>query len=179
MDRVTGSALVLAALLSCGGAAAAAAQPEAAPATQPFRRNWSPPAYKVKGQVLVDAVMAQHPELLGLTIHAIPPGGKEFTMFAASYHDRIGKASGPDDAMVTTLGRIMVETRYKPTDKKAVVLLPLEDAAGEDVATVVFGFHDDIGSTKTAAYYVSAALQMRDALRPQIASHDDLFAKAN
>lgn len=177
MKRLISCLFAATAILAASATTAAEAQ--TAPAPAPFKRNWTAPAYKMKSQVLADAVMAQHPELIGVTFHGIPPGGNEFTMFAGSYHDRIGKVSGPDDVLATTLGRIMIETRTKPADKKAVVLIPLQDAAGNDVATAVFGFRDEVGSLKAAGFYIAAAIQLRDALRPRIASHDDLFAPAN
>jgi len=181
MKQMMPSRLIAIAAVAIGLATAADAQTSPASAPAPFKRNWSPPAFKIKGQVLADAIMAQHAELIGVTFHAIPPGMSEFTMFAGSYHDRIGKVSGPDDAMAMTLGRIMIETRYKATDnpRKVVVLVPLQDAAGDDVGTVVFGFRDDVGNVKAAGFYISAAIQMRDALRAQIASHDDLFHGAD
>lgn len=176
LARVTSIAVLVAAAPVVADAA-----PASAVTAAPFKRNWSPPSYRIKAQVLVDTLLAEHPELIGVTFHGRPEGMTDFTMFAATYHDRIGKVSGPDDALTLTLGRIMVETRYKPTDdpRKVVVLIPLEDKDGNDIATAVFGFRDEVGNVKAASYYVSAAIQLRDSLRPKIASHDDLFAKVN
>jgi hypothetical protein len=166
------------ALLFASTAPAGAQDAAPPPAAAPFKRNWTAPAYRIKAQVLVDAVMAEHPELLGLTLHGVPPGMSDYTMFAASYHDRIGKVSGPDDVMAATIGRIMIETSYKPGDNKAVVLVPLADASGRVVATAVFGFHDKAWDIKSAPYYAGAAMALANGLSRRIASHDDLFAKA-
>jgi hypothetical protein len=169
---------VVAALLASATSAHAQGAAPAQPAPAPFKRNWAPPAYRIKAQVLVDAMMAEHPELLGLTLHGAPPGMTDYTMFAASYHDRIGKVSGPDDVMASAIGRIMIETSYKPGDNKAVVLVPLKDAAGRVVATAVFGFHDNNWDSKSAPYYAGAAMSLAEGLSRHIASHDDLFARA-
>lgn len=161
--------------------AAAQTVPAAAPSPAPFKKNWTAPAYKMRGQALVDAMMAKHPELLNMTFHGVPPGGTEYTMFAGSFPDRIGKVSGPDDIMVHQMSRIMIETRYKPTDnpRKFVVLVPLRDIAGSDVATAVFAFRDAVMNEKSSAYYVSLAIQLRDEMAQQITSYGGLFAKTN
>ena len=57
---------VAAVLGACVAAEAWAAEPAAAMTA--IKKNWTPPAHKMLSQVLVDDVMARHPELLSLTL---------------------------------------------------------------------------------------------------------------
>ena len=67
----------------------------AAGSTWAAAKNWTPPAHKMYAQVLSDQIMAEHPELISVTFHGVPPGlSKVYTMFAGSFPDRLGNAGG-------------------------------------------------------------------------------------
>ncbi len=146
------------------------------------KKNWTPPAYSIYAQTLADETMKAHPELLSVTLHGVPPGMKDtYTMFAGSYHDRIGNADDPDDIDVQTKGITIVDPRWhRPNDtvKKFVVQLPLRNAAGENIGLVVYAFKDPSPSTADERAMYGSALDMRDALEPKIPSYDALFRKA-
>ena len=146
------------------------------------QKNWKPPAYTIYAQTLADEAMKAHPELLSITLHGVPPGMKDtYTMFAGSYHDRVGNADDPDDIDVQTKGITIVDPRWhRPKDavKKFVVQMPLRNAAGENIGLVVYAFKDPSPSAADERAMYSAALDMRDALEAKIPSYDALFKKA-
>lgn len=144
------------------------------------KKNWTPPPYKIYAQTLADQTMAQHPELLSVTFHGIPPGMHDvYTMFAGSYHERIGNADDPDDIYVQQRGSTIVDPRWHKKDavKKFVVQMPLRDKAGEDIGMVVYAFKDPNPGPGDERKYYTAALNMRDALEPKIPSYTALFAQ--
>jgi hypothetical protein len=158
-----------------------AAQDAPAPAAvEKKAKNWTPPAYKIYAQTLSDQIMAAHPELLSITFHGIPPGGKDnYTMFAGSYPERIGNPDDPDDIDVMKLGITIVDPRWhrtKDTVKKFVMMMPMRDAAGENVGLLVAAYKLDPG--KTEKDYFLAGTALRDSLQKQIPSYAGLFEKA-
>lgn len=162
-------------------AAVPATHAEAAPPPPaPMVKNWAAPAYKIKAQALIEAFMARHPEVQNTTFHGVPPGKTQYTMFAGTFPDRVGNASAPHDIVVLTDRLISLETRFAPTDnpRKAVAMIPLRDNSGKDIATAVFAFSDVRNDEKASAYYISAAIELRDELMKDIRSYDDLFAPA-
>lgn len=144
-------------------------------------KNWTPPAYKTYAQSLADTTMAQHPELLSVTFHGVPPGlDKVYTMFAGSYPDRVGNPDDPDDIDVITKGITILDPRWRrphDTTKKFVVQEPLRDAAGENVGLIVYAFKTE-GQTKSELDYARQAMAMRDALAARIPNYPALFAPA-
>ena len=146
-------------------------------------KNWTPPANTIYAQALVNATMADHPELLSVTLHGTPPGvaAGTYTMFAGSYHDRIGNADDPDDIDVSVKGITIVDPRWHRTNdtvKKFVVLEPLRDAAGENVGLVVYAFKNDAPGRNDERKYTLAAMDLRDALATRIPSYEALFAES-
>ncbi|TLY60660.1 MAG: hypothetical protein E6K52_09890 [Gammaproteobacteria bacterium] len=105
-------------------------------------------------QTLSDQIVAQHPELLSVTFHGVPPGmSKVYTMFAGSYPDRIGNPDDPDDVMVSELG-------------------------GENVGLLVLAYKNPAGGGKTDQDFFLAASALRDDLQKQIPNYAALFAAA-
>lgn len=145
-------------------------------------RNWAPPKEKIVGQVLADEIAAKHPELLSMTFHGVPPGmSKVYTMFAGTYHDRIGNADDPDDIDVIVKGITSVDPRWhrtKDTAKKFVVQIPMRDAKGENVGLVVYAFKNDSPPPDPELTYYKRALDLRNDLEKQIPSYDGLFQPA-
>src|SRR5438034_10734007 len=106
-------------------------------------KNWTAQSHKIYAQSLSDQIMAAHPELISVTFHGVPPGlDKVYTMFAGSFPDRIGNVDDPDDVDVITKGITIVDPRWHRNDpqRKFVVLLPLRDAAGDNVGLLVLAY---------------------------------------
>jgi hypothetical protein len=148
-------------------------------------KNWTPPAHKIYGQQLSDDTMARHPELLSITLHGTPPGAKEvYTMFAGSYPERVGNADDPDDIDVIKKGITIVDPRWNRTKddpKKVVILMPMRNAAGENIGLVVYAFKNPPANPNTSAHeldYLKKATVLRDELQTKIASYNGLFDPA-
>src|SRR6266849_3982505 len=139
MKLALANVLTVSLALSCPLGASAAEKASAVPAQK--LKNWTAPATKIRAQALSDAIMAAHPELISVTFHGVPPGlDKVYTMFAGSYLDRIGNPDDPDDIDVITKGITIVDPRWhrvNDTVKKFVMMLPLRDAANENVGLLV------------------------------------------
>jgi hypothetical protein len=155
------------------GAGAAAAQ---------SKKNWTPPAHKLYGQQLCDEVMGKHPELLSITLHGVPPGlEKVYTMFAGSFPERVGNADDPDDIDVIVKGITILDPRWRRTNdnpKKFVVLMPMRDAAGENVGLVVYAFKEPASNPNASAVekdYFAKAATLRDELAKKTPSYRQLF----
>ena len=145
-------------------------------------KNWTPPATKIYAQALSDQIMAQHPELLSVTFHGVPPNmTKVYTMFAGSFPERIGNPDDPDDIDVSTKGITIVDPRWHRTNdaqKKFVVLLPLRDASAQNIGLIVYAFKNDTPSANDERKYYMAALSMRDDLEKKIPTYAALFEPA-
>ena len=144
-------------------------------------KNWTPPAYKLQAQTLSEQIMAQHPELLSVTFHGVPPGlSKVYTMFAGSYPDRLGNADDPDDVMIIETGITILDPRWhrtKDAKKKFVMMLPLRDAARENIGLLVLAYNNETGGKTDGDFFV-AATRLRDELQAQIPSYAGLFQPA-
>ncbi len=143
------------------------------------KKNWTAPAQKIYGQKLVDEDMKKHPELLSITLHGVPPGEKEvYTMFAGSFADRIGNPDDPDDIDVIKKGITILDPRWKrtkDTDKKFVVLMPMQDAKGENVGLVVYAFKNPPKMFGMEEHYLKESMKLRHDLSKRIPSYDKLF----
>ena len=148
-------------------------------------KNWTPPAQKIYAQVISDQIMAEHPELLSVTFHGVPPGTTGvYTMFAGSYPERIGNPDDPDDIDVITKGITIIDPRWHRTHdvkKKFVVQLPLRDAAGENVGLLVLAYKNDKnpgnnGELEEAFFH--KAVVIRDGLQEEIPNYAALFKPA-
>ena len=99
--------------------------------------------------------MAAHPELLSITLHGLPPGLENvYTMFAGSFPERIGNPDDPDDIDVIKKGITIVDPRWnrtKDNPKKFVVLMPMRDAAGQNIGLVVYAFKNPPADANTSA----------------------------
>lgn len=145
-------------------------------------KNWTPPAHKIYAQVLSDQIMAEHPELISVTFHGVPPGmDKVYTMFAGSFPERIGNPDDDDDIEVITKGVTIVDPRWnrtKDTVKKFVMMLPLRDAAGGHVGLLVLAYKNPMGLGKSETDFFVASSALRDKLQKQIPNYADLFKPA-
>jgi hypothetical protein len=145
-------------------------------------KNWTPPSHKIYAQQLAEETMKAHPELLSVTLHGVPPGMNDaYTMFAGSYLDRIGNADDPDDIDVSKKGITIVDPRWHRTQDPApkfVVLMPLRNAAHENIGLVVYAFKVPVESNAGERKFYLEALDLRDALAKRIPSYAALFASA-
>jgi hypothetical protein len=167
----TFTAIVLTSIVAFGASKAGAAE-----------KNWTAPPAKIYAQALSDQIMKEHPELLSVTFHGVPPNmTKVYTMFAGSFPERIGNPDDPDDIDVSTKGITIVDPRWHRTNdpqKKFVVLLPLRDAKSENIGLIVYAFKNDTPSSNDERKYYVAALNMRDDLQKKIPSYAALFQPA-
>ncbi|TLZ23258.1 MAG: hypothetical protein E6K34_00395 [Gammaproteobacteria bacterium] len=158
-----------------GASRALAAAPE-------HPKNWTPPPAKIYAQQLADEIMVKHPELISVTFHGVPPGQTEtYTMFAGSFPERIGNADDPDDIDISKKGITILDPRWhRPSDpvKKFVMMLPLRDAAGENVGELVLAYRNPANSGKTEKDFFLAASRLRDGLMKRIVSYAALFETA-
>nr|WP_295661975.1 hypothetical protein [Polymorphobacter sp.] len=153
-----------------------------ASATAEGAKNWTPPKFTTYAQTLADATMRDHPELLSMTFHGVPPGmDKVYTMFAGSYPDRVGNPDDPDDVDVIVKGITVVDPRWhrtKDVAPKFVVQLPLRDVTGQNVGLIVYAFRVPVESNAGERDYYIKALDLRDALAKRIPSYAALFDRA-
>ena len=167
--KTAGALLVGAALVSGAGTALA-------------EKNWAAPGQKIHAQKLVDETMKKHPELLSVTLHGVPPGQTNvYTMFAGSYPDRIGNADDPDDIDVQKKGITILDPRWKRVndkDKKFVVLMPMQDKAGENVGLVVYAFKNPPKPAGLEERYLKESTKLRNELAKKIPSYNALFEPA-
>jgi hypothetical protein len=148
-------------------------------------KNWKAPAYKTYAQKLSDETMAKNPDLISVTLHGVPPGLNDvYTMFAGSFPDRVGNADDPDDIDVIKKGITIIDPRWKRTNdnpKKFVVLMPMRDAAGQNIGLVVYAFKEPVTNPHTSATekdYFAKSAALRDELAKKIPSYKALFDQA-
>ncbi len=146
------------------------------------KKNWTPPPYKIYAQTLCDQIMAQHPELISVTIHAVPAGTPEvYTMIAGSFPERIGNPDDDDDVMIIKLGITIVDSRWHRTKdvvKKFVMMMPLRDSAGELCGSIILAYKNDGANAKGERGFFTMASDLRDGLQKQIPGYAALFGKA-
>lgn len=142
-------------------------------------KNWTPPGYKIYGQVLSDDSMRANPDLLSITLHGVPPGlSGVYTMFAGSFPERIGNADDPDDIDVIRKGITIVDPRWNRENDavpKFVVLAPMRNANGDNIGLVVYAFKVAERSNRHERLLYARALKLRDELARRIPSYDALF----
>jgi hypothetical protein len=145
----------------------------AEPATNPA---WGKAAdNKIVAQQLVNQLIAAHPELVVVGIHAPRPGETEGRMIATNL-DRIGKEDDEDDKAVATEGRTILEQNLKEP-RKFEVLLPLKDATGKTIGALGLVFDKTVAGDSHLQLFANA-LAMRDALARKIPTAAAMFAPA-
>ncbi len=154
-----------------------------APSTPDTPKNWMAPDYRIFAQQLVDELMAGHPEIMSITIHATPPGMDEtvFSMVAGSFPDRIGNQSSPGDVISIVKGVTQVESKWgSPNWKKKVsIVLPLKDSQGNYLrAAMVVAFTTSEDDPRMDTDFMAPGVAIRDGLNSRIAGFDSLFEPA-
>ena len=74
-------------------------------------------------QEIVDRAAARHPDLVRLTLHAVPEGKKECTQVASTMPERRGKPSDPEDLEAMRTGRQIVLSEPGAVDVTVPILL--------------------------------------------------------
>lgn len=165
--------MVASATIVCTAQSALSAEPQKA-------KNWTPPSTKIYAQTLSEQIMANHPELISITFHGVPPGAAAgtYTMFAGSYLDRIGNPDDPDDIDIITKGITIVDPRWHRTNdqvKKFVMMMPLRDVNGENIGLLVAAYKNDGNYAKGEKDFFLAGTALRDSVQKQIPSFSALF----
>ncbi len=161
--------------------ASAAEEIPRAPSTPNTPKNWVGPGKRIHAQVLVDEIIAKHPELVSITIHAIPPGGTEYTMIAGTFPDRIGNESSPGDVITAKKGVTQVESKWGTENwgHKVSIVAPLKNAKGEYLpAALILAFKTTPDSTKKDTDFMEPGVKIRDTLNSRIATTASLFDAA-
>ena len=128
----------------------------------------------IYAQKLVNEIMAKHPELAVIGMHAPAPGKKESTMIASNL-DRIGKADDEDDLAVANEHKTILAPNMKDPAKFEVAV-PLMNASGKVIGSISAVFKYKAGDDELKMH--AAALAIRDALAKRIPSAGALFEKA-
>ena len=85
-----------------------------------------------EAQNVIDGVAAKHPDLVRLTLHAVPSDGTECTQLASTVKKRRGKPSDPEDLQAMKTGREVVLEEEGALD----VTVPIRMQMGKATAVV-------------------------------------------
>lgn len=153
-------------ILACGVALAALAAPAAAQTSAPAAIAAKGPIY---AQHLVDLIVARHPNVVVLAIHATPEGTTQ-NVIVASNIGRIGKVADPDDMRVIKTLKPNLAVNAK--GDRYEVELPLYDASHRLLGALgtVFAYHPGADT----AVMQAEATQIRDYLSRRISHAKNL-----
>jgi len=99
-----------------------------------------------EAQRLVEQVVANHPMLVRLTIHAVPTGQTESRIIACNISEKIGQISDPEDLSAMATGLAVVLREGNNLD----VTMPIPDKTGKIVAAAGITLAEDGGSSEKA-----------------------------
>lgn len=125
---------------------------------------------RIYAQELIDKTLAQHPEVLELSMHVTPP--KSFNnVIIASNHSLIGQKSDANDLAVinTGLSRSNVHADGKRFESK----IALQDVSGDTIGAVSVVFPYVMGQDVDALQ--KSAENIRDGLRRQVINAANLL----
>lgn len=129
----------------------------------------------IYAQTLVNEIVAQHPELVVVGMHAARPGSKQSTMIAANL-DRIGKQDDEDDLAVAHERKTILAPNLKDPARFEVAV-PLKDATGTVIGCLATVFKYSTGDDEVRMH--AAAVAIRDELARKIANAAVLFKPAH
>ena len=95
-------------------------------------------------QKIVDEALKRHPEVVRLTIHAVPQGESQMRGVASNSAAKLGKPSDPEDLRTLQTGAEVVLQEGDHID----VTLPLTDANGTRIATAGVTLANPKGRTR-------------------------------
>jgi len=122
-------------------------------------------------QVLVDDLLARHPQVEIVAIHAKPPAGNPDYPIVASNIGRIGKPADAADLEVIRTGQPHVTV--DPKRARVEAKLALQDATGATVGALAVVFPLKLGYDE--GDLSRQAETIRDELRPRVASAEELY----
>ena len=126
----------------------------------------------ILAQAVVNDVIARHPELVVVGLHAVAPGAAHETMIASNL-DRIGKPDDDDDIAVATEHKTILAPNIKEPNKFEVQV-PLLDAAGRFIGAAGLVFRYRAGDDQLQLH--REALAIRDEMAVRFADAAALFA---
>ena len=83
-----------------------------------------------EAQSVIDRIAAEHPDLVRLTLHAVPVGKTECTQLASTMAERRGKPSDPEDLEAMRTGKEVVLSEPGAID----VTVPIMKIGGKPTA---------------------------------------------
>jgi len=96
-----------------------------------IKQSWAEENERFKeAQALVEKMVAKYPEIVRLTIHAVPTGEKDSRIIACNIKEKIGRPSDPEDLEAMKTGKTIVLKEGDNLD----VTAPICDKAGEPIA---------------------------------------------
>jgi hypothetical protein len=131
------------------------------------------PSAQTYAQYLVARTLAQHPQLLGLTMHVTPPGGKGNVVIASNIAP-LGKSADADDLRVIKSRQPLVEVTQ--SGDRLAVELPLLDASRRTVGAL--GIQLSLKAASDKAPLEAAAVAIRDELARRISHVANLVEPA-
>ena len=135
----------------------------------PYDAAFGPNTY---AQTLTEKLIARHPDLLVMMIHATPPGGSKNVIIGSNI-GRFGKAADEDDARVIDKGETNLEVGG---DKdRFETELPLNDMHGKRIGALGLVFGLSAGADQEALH--KHGLAIRDELAREIPDNAALFRK--
>lgn len=81
-------------------------------------------------QMLIDKTVAAHPEIVRLTIHAVPSGQTQNIIVACNIREKLGKVSDPEDLETMETKKLVVLKEGNNLD----VTAPILDKSGNVIA---------------------------------------------
>jgi len=105
-------------------------------------------------QDIVDGVAAKHPEIVRLTLHAVPEGKTECTQLASTNKKRRGKPSDPEDLEAMKTGQEVVLDEPDAID----VTVPILKKGGKATAIAGVTLRAEKGANRAALVKYARAI---------------------
>ncbi len=125
-------------------------------------------------QKLLNDTLAKHPDIVIMAMHVTAPGKKDNTIVASNI-GRFNKKSDEDDERVIHTGKSNLEVNK--TGNHFEVECVILDKNGKNLGAVGIVYNYKLGDDKAALE--KKALEVRDEMKAQINSKDQLFEKVN
>ena len=91
-----------------------------------------------EAQRIVEQIVARHPEIVRLTIHAVPSGEEKNRIIASNIHAKIGKYSDPEDIEAMKTRKTVVLREGSNLDVTAPILDKADIAIAAAGITLTF-----------------------------------------
>ena len=135
--------------------------------TQAIKQSWALEESQFgKAQELVEGMVSKHPDLVRLTIHAVPTGEETSRIIACNIKEKIGKPSDPEDLEAMKTGETVTLKEGDNLD----VTAPICDKTGEPIAATGITFR--LGKEETESDVVKKATAIAKELNTAIQNSD-------